>query len=100
MKPISKGDLLSHVLEEITSSILASRGVILDHVSYVTVRSLSSTLQAESGLEPVIDHQEVDPNKALAALLVSMGTWYAGGTLADAVNSAETLANVIGKVTE
>jgi hypothetical protein len=54
----------------------------------------------ESGLEPVVDHQEVDPDKALAALLVGLGVWYAGGSLQDAVNSAETLANVLGKVTE
>lgn len=100
MKPMSKGDLLRHVILELTPGLITSRGVILDHVSYTTARSVASTLQIESGLEPVVDHQEVDPDKALAALLVGLGVWYAGGSLQDAVNSAETLANVLGKVTE
>lgn len=100
MKPMSKGDVLRYVIVEFTPGLLASRGVILDHVSYVTARGVSNFLQGESGLKPVVDHQEVDPDKALAALLVGLGVWYAGGSLQDALNAAETLANVLGKVTE
>lgn len=96
MKPMSKGDLLRYVIVELMPGLLASRGVILDHVSYTTARSVAATLQVESGLEPVVDHQEVDPNKALAALLVAMGTWYAGGSLQNALNAAVTLAFILG----
>jgi hypothetical protein len=99
MKPMSKGDLLRYVMEEAVRVLIGPRGVILDHVSYAAARNISSILQAESGLEPVVDHQEVDPDKALAALLVGLGMWYAGGSMQDAVTAAATLVNAMGKVT-
>lgn len=98
MKPMAKGDILHYVTVEL-SNMIASRGLILDHVSYVDAHAVSALLQAESGLEPVVDHQEFDPDKALASLLVAIGTWYAGGSMQDAVNASATMTEVIGKVT-
>jgi hypothetical protein len=98
MKPMAKGDILHYVTVEL-ANMIASRGLITDHVSYVDAHAIASLLQAESELEPIIDHQEVDPDKALATLFVALGTWYAGGSMQDAVSASATLAEILGKVT-
>ena len=98
MKPMAKGDILHYVTVEL-ANMIASRGLITDHVSYVDAHAIASLLQAESGLEPVVDHQEVNPDNSLATLLVALGTWYAGGSMQDAVNASATMTEILGKVT-
>lgn len=98
MKPMARGDLLQTVLSDVYNS-LAARGVVLDSVSRVDFTSVEALLAAESGLVAKIDYQEVDPDKALAALLVGLGKWYAGSTLQDALNAAATLRIVLEKMT-
>jgi hypothetical protein len=84
---------IDYVLNNI-SHMIGANGVIVDEVSYFEIAEIVVELKEATGLEPEVDYQLTDPQKALATLLVGLGVWYAGGDGSEALNAAATLFNV------
>lgn len=100
MKPMTKGDLLQHILTELSSGTLASRGVIVDHVSLEVVKNIVKLLESESDLKPEASSESTDPDYVMAALLLGLAIWYAGGSMQGALDMAATLAALLEKETK
>ena len=73
-------------------------GIIVDEVSYYEAAVIAAEMKKATGLEPEVDYQLTDPQKALATLLVGLGVWYAGGDGSEALNAAATLLNTLRPV--
>ena len=88
---------IDYVLNNI-SNAMGENGLIIDEVSYFEIAEIVAELHEATGLEPEVDYQLTDPQKALATLLVGLGVWYAGGDGSEALNAAATLLNVFEPV--
>lgn len=88
---------IDYILNNI-SHMMGADGIIVDEVSYFEIAEIVAEMKEATGLEPEVDYQLTDPQKALATLLVGLGVWYAGGDGSEALNAAATLLNTLRPV--